>query len=150
MQVNFELAHRQDIPTILGMMERFYQIDGYPFREAKSRHNLNLFLSNPELGRFWLIRVADEVAGYIVLAYGFSFEYGGRDAFIDEFFIEAPYRDRGIGRQTIEFVAEAAVQLGVHAIHLEVENHNDKGNRLYARQGFEGKERAMLTKWLLT
>lgn len=147
-ETNFQIAQIEDIPLILGMMERFYQIDGYPFQEAKNRRNLEQFLSHPALGRLWLIRVGEDPAGYIVLAYGFSFEYGGRDAFIDEFFIEASFRDRGIGRFTLEFIAEEAKTLGVHAIHLEVENHNEKGKRLYAKQGFLGKERAMLTRWL--
>lgn len=148
MRAAFQPAQSADIPSILEMMERFYQIDAYPFDEKKNRRNLELFLANQELGRLWIIRNKALAVGYIVLAYGFSFEYGGRDAFIDEFFIEAPYRNRGLGRLTMEFVAEQAKELGVHALHLEVENHNEKGNRLYELQGFKGKERAMLTKWI--
>lgn len=146
MKPEYIVAQIEDIPSLLGMMARFYAIDQYPFDAAKNRRNLEIFLGNEALGRLWLIRLAGETVGYIVLAYGFSFEYGGRDAFIDEFFIEAPFRSRGLGKATMAFIAAQAEALGVHAIHLEVENHNERGHRLYQGQGFLGKNRAMLTK----
>jgi GNAT superfamily N-acetyltransferase len=84
----------------------------------------------------------------VVLTFGFSFEYGGRDAFIDELYLEAAHRGKGIGGLTIDFVSEQAKVLGVKALHLEVERHNDWGNRLYRKKGFGGNERHLLTKWL--
>jgi len=63
----------------------------------------------------------------VVLAFGFSFEYKGRDAFIDELFLKEAYRKKGIGGQTMRFVEQQAKELGVHAIHLEVEKSNRTG-----------------------
>jgi len=36
------------------------------------------------MGRVWLIQYQGQVIGYVILTLGYSLEYGGRDAFIDE------------------------------------------------------------------
>ncbi len=144
--LNFELATNETIPSILEMMEEFYVIDQYPFDKERNKKNLHVFISNPELGRLWLIKMDSQIAGYICLAYCFSFEYGGRDAFIDEFFIKTEFRNQGIGQQTIDFLESESKKLGVNSIHLEVEKHNEAGNKLYLKKGYTDTGRHLLTK----
>jgi GNAT superfamily N-acetyltransferase len=146
MSVTFTTAQQEDIPEILEMMADFYAIDHYPFDAALNQKNLEYFLANGDLGRLYLIREESETLGYIVLTFGFSFEYGGRNAFIDEFFLKSAARGKGIGTQTMKFVTEEAKKLEIKALHLEVENHNERANQLYFRQGFTGKNRSLLTK----
>lgn len=86
--------------------------------------------------------------GYIVLAFGFSFEYQGHDGFIDECFIKDGYRKKGIGGKAMEIVEAEAATLGIRALHLEVERDNEKGNRLYVKQGYRNNNRLLLTKRL--
>ncbi len=47
---------------------------------------------------------------------------------------------------TMEFIEVQALELGVKAIHLEVEKHNEKGNRLYINQGYKSNSRTLLSK----
>ncbi|MBI3220875.1 MAG: GNAT family N-acetyltransferase [Bacteroidetes bacterium] len=144
--LNFELATNETIPSILEMMEQFYAIDQYPFDEEKNKKNLHLFINNPELGRLWLIKMEKQLVGYVCLAYCFSFEYGGRDAFIDELFIKTEFRNQGIGQQTMDFLENASMKLGVNSIHLEVEKHNEAGKKLYFKKGYSDTGRHLLTK----
>lgn len=146
MKATFQLASEKLIPEILEMMADFNAIDNYPFDKKTGRRNLEEFLTGNHLGRLWTIHVKDSVVGYIALTFGFSFEYRGRDAFIDEFFIKEGFRNRGIGRETMEFIEGQAVELGVKAIHLEVEKHNEKGSRLYIKQGYKSNNRMLLSK----
>ena len=146
MKTNFQLASEKRIPEILEMMADFNAIDNYPFDKEAGLRNLKEFLAGDHLGRLWTIHVEDSVVGYIALTFGFSFEYRGRDAFIDEFFIKEGFRNRGIGRETIEFIEVQAVELGVKAMHLEVEKHNEKGKRLYVNQGYKSNDRMLLSK----
>ena len=131
---------------ILEMMEDFNAVYHYPFNIEVSRKNLKEFIHNDYIGRLWVMKTGDAVIGYIVLTFGFSFEYRGRDAFIDEFFIKEAFRNKGIGKKTMEFVEQKAKELGVNAIHLEVEKNNEKGNKLYIKQGYSGNSRMLLTK----
>ena len=146
MTTTFTEASLEDVPIILEMMASFNAIDDYPFNKQISNDNLLHFLSSPSLGRLWMIQHNNSSIGYIVLAFGFSFEYGGRDAFIDELFLKEDFRNKGIGAMAISFVEQQASLLQVKTIHMEVEKHNVKANRLYSNQGFTNNGRMLLSK----
>lgn len=146
--IHIHLAEISNIPEILVMMADFYSIDDYPFQKDSAEKNLQKFIGNDALGRLSLVYQGEVLTGYITLTFGFSFEYGGRDAFIDEFYLKSHFRDQGIGSAVMDLIADQAKALGVNAIHLEVENQNDAGQALYRRKGFRGNDRALLTRKL--
>lgn len=146
--IHLRLAENSDILEILAMMADFYAIDNYPFRKDDAEKNLQKFIANESLGRLSLIYQGEALTGYIVLTFGFSFEYGGRDAFIDEFYLKSHFRGQGIGSNVMDLIADQAKALGVNAIHLEVENQNEAGQALYRRKGFQNNNRSLLTRKL--
>ncbi|MCP4369735.1 MAG: GNAT family N-acetyltransferase [Deltaproteobacteria bacterium] len=105
-------------------------------------------MADPSLGRAWLIYDAHEPIGYVILTLGYSLEYHGRDAFVDELFIKAGHRGQGVGRKVMQFVEAEAGKLGINALHLEVEYANKRAQALYHKMGFEDHKRYLLTKWL--
>jgi GNAT superfamily N-acetyltransferase len=142
----FQLACQDDSSSLLNMMEEFYSIDQYPFKRGTASDNIRLFLSNESLGRIWMIRLDGETIGYVILTVCFSFEFQGKTAFIDELFIVAGARGKGIGGKVIEFVVQQAEHLQIKALHLEVERHNVTGNRLYLSRGFKEHNRFLMTR----
>ncbi len=118
------------------------------FDESAARTAFREFLSLPAFGKAWLLCENQEPVGYIVLTIGFSFEFRGHDAFIDELYVDAAYRRRGYGRQAVEFVEKSAREMGVNAIHLEVDDGNNPALELYRRTGYEDHDRFLMTKWL--
>lgn len=148
MDATFRLAGEPDLETLIGFMRQFYAIDAYPFDEQAARRALREFLAEPLFGRAWVIEVGAVPVGYLVLTLGYSLEFHGRDAFIDELFVEPSYRHQGIGKQAMLFAETACCELGVHALHLEVERHNAAAQRLYRQSGFEDHDRFLFSKWL--
>lgn len=146
MQINFRVATKKDVLEILTMMEQFNAIDNYPFDKLKTNNNISDFLSDTNLGRIWLVQNENMIIGYLILAFSYSFEHGGRDAFIDELFLKSEYRRMGIGGLAMDFISEEASKLGVKVIHLEVEQHNDGGVKLYREKGFKDNGRILLSK----
>ena len=146
MNIEFKIAREEHVPEILLMMEQFNAIDNYPFEKEKTKQNLLAFLADPNLGKSWIIKYNDLVIGYFVLAFGFSFEYGGRDAFIDELFLKQEFRRKGVGKLTMDFIQSEAPKFGVKVIHLEVEQHNEGGVKLYEEKGFKNNGRILLSK----
>jgi ribosomal protein S18 acetylase RimI-like enzyme len=120
----------------------------YFFDEPVVREALRKFIANPSLGQAWIFFDDAAPVGYIVLTFGYSFEYHGRDAFIDELYIEPQYRRQGIGRRAMEFVEERAHAFGVNAVHLEVDEGNAAAEELYRRAGYGDHSRFLMTKWL--
>jgi ribosomal protein S18 acetylase RimI-like enzyme len=144
--VNLIESIDDNIEEILSLMESFNAIENYQFDKNQRTKNIKEFIINPDLGRLWLISKSNDVVGYLVLAFGFSFEYSGRDSMIDEFFIEDGYRGQGIGNKVMSLLVEEAEKLKVNAIHLEVENSNERAHKLYIKNGFQGNDRGLLTK----
>lgn len=148
MNIQFREAEEGDIGNLLEMMQRFNAEEGYPNNKTLILRNLRQFFGDPTLGCAWLIEMNDTSVGYIVLTFGFSFEYQGRDAIVDEFFVEKRFRGKGMGGKTLEFVFERAAEMGIKALHLEVENRNIRASKLYKDAGFKGNDRALLTRVL--
>jgi ribosomal protein S18 acetylase RimI-like enzyme len=143
-------ATLQDEATLLRMMRLLAEQEPgkIHFDESVARATFRQFLSLPAFGRVWLLSQGSLTVGYVVLTLGFSFEFHGHDAFIDELYIDPGFRRRGFGRQAVAFVEKKAHEMGVHAIHLEVDHGNDPAFELYRRTGFEDHDRFLMTKWL--
>jgi diamine N-acetyltransferase len=145
---SFCLASESDTVTLLKFMRAYYAFDGHGFDEQKARVALTTLLRDPDLGRVWCILDGEANVGYVVIAFGYSLEWLGRDAFVDEFYLLPEYRGRGWGRKTMAFVEDAARSLNVRALHLEVVRQNAAALQVYRKLGFKERESTFLSKWI--
>jgi len=148
--LEFHEAIPSDEAVLLPMMRALAEQDPevIPFNESSARAAFHQFLSLPAFGRIWLLHYGAKLIGYIILTIGFSFEFRGHDAFIDELFIVPAHRRRGFGGQAMAFVEKAAREMAVNAIHLEVDPGNHSALELYRRTGYVDHHRFLMTKWL--
>ena len=133
-----------DISTITQMMQDFYAIDNYPIDVEVAKNLFQEFISNEHLGKSWLIYSENEIVGYIILTYIFSFEYGGKIAFVDELFIKETARGKGIGKEAIQFIQKEVPKLSLKLLYLEVEPHNENAQKLYLAHDFEFHNRKLM------
>jgi diamine N-acetyltransferase len=138
----------EDAPLLLGLMREFYAFEHLTFDETRARAALVRLLDDASLGRVFLVEEDGGPAGYVVLAFGYSLEFHGRDAFVDELFLRPAFRGRGLGREFLRFVEEQCRQFGVTALHLEVERKNKAAQEFYRRLGFQDHDRYLMTRWL--
>jgi GNAT superfamily N-acetyltransferase len=148
MSATFKAASPADAEELLAMMREFNAHERIEFVERDVRRALSQILSDASLGRVWVIESGPEAAGYLVLTLGFSLEFKGRDAFVDELFLRADFRGRGLGRRALRVAEEACRELGVRALHLEVDRANATAHELYRRSGFTEHDRHLMTKWI--
>jgi len=146
--IEFRLAENSDIDILIPFIQALHEHDNLPFDEAKTRQALIILIGNLDLGETWLIYYETNIAGYLVLTLGYSLEYHGRDAFIDEIYIRDEFRGLGIGKKSIQFAEERCRILGVQALHLEVERANVNAQKFYHKTGFEDHDRYLMTKWI--
>ncbi len=145
---SFRLAKEPDADVLLEFMHRYYAYDGHVFDRSKASAALIGLLRDPNFGRAWLILDREMAAGYIVICFGYSLEWLGRDAFIDEFYLAEEYRGRGWGRKAMEFAEDAARELGITTLHLEVVNQNAAALKIYSKLGFKSHTSTFLSKWI--
>lgn len=141
-------AEAADIEMLVVFMRDFYEHEALRFDESSARRALAQLLANPALGRVFLLSSEGEMVGYTVLTFGFSLEFHGRDAFVDELYLRADYRGRGLGKQALDFLTEVCRAEGLAALHLEVERANTVAQEVYRKQGFQDHDRYLLTRWL--
>ena len=133
-----------DIEIITQMMQDFYAIDNYPMDVEVTKTLFQEFISNEHLGKSWLIYSENEIVGYIILTFIFSFEYGGKIAFVDELFIKETARGKGIGKEAIQFIQREVPKLSLNLLYLEVEPHNENAQKLYLAHDFELHNRKLM------
>ncbi len=69
------------------MMTDFHSEDRIPWHPRKAQRAISELLANESYGIFWLIEVDGPSIGFLVLTLGFSLEFHGRTAFVDEFYM---------------------------------------------------------------
>src|ERR1700739_3946413 len=77
----FRLAVENDADLLLEFMQAYYVFDGHGFDREKARTALVSLLRDARFGRAWFILDGASAVGYIVLCFGYSLEWLGRDAF---------------------------------------------------------------------
>jgi ribosomal protein S18 acetylase RimI-like enzyme len=144
---SFRPATASDADRLIELMRAFYATFSYPFDETAARAALAPVLEpDSERGRMWIVEAEGETAGYVALMLGHSLEYRGRDAFLDELYVVPAWRKKGFAIAAMELVARACRELGVRALHLEVERDNTGAQALYRRFGFEDHDRYLMTR----
>ncbi len=130
-------------------MRRFYAEEGYPFSEPDARDAVIRVVENDRFGRIWIAQADQGSLGYLVLTFGYSLEHHGVVAFVDELFVLADARGRGLGTSALALAEAECRMLGVRTLQLEVERDNLPAQELYRRAGFKDHGRFLLTKRLL-
>lgn len=141
--MSFRLATDADLPVLLELEAQFYADEGYPFDRVRNETSMRRLLNDPNLGRLFVIGGGD---GYMVVTFGFSIEFGGRDAFVDELYVAPHARGRGLGTEALTVAERACVEAGVATLHLEVEHENARAKALYERCGYYAHERHLMSK----
>ena len=116
-----------------------------PFDEPRCVPAMRRLIADPSLGRAWVIEVDAQPTGYAVLTLGYSIEFGGVAAFVDELFVARAFRGRGVGTKTLELVIDEARNLDVAILLLEVTQSNDHAKRLYRNVGFADRGHHLMT-----
>jgi ribosomal protein S18 acetylase RimI-like enzyme len=148
MAVAFRPATTADEPALLELMREFYRHAAMAWDEAAARAALHGLLADAGLGRALLIELDGALAGYLAVCFGYSLEFLGRDAFVDELYVREAFRGRGLGARALEIAADLCRECGVRALHLEVEHRNTRAQEIYRKAGFADREHYLMTRRL--
>jgi GNAT superfamily N-acetyltransferase len=140
------LGRSDDGETLARLAHDFHTEDGHPIGEAAVSALLAMLAPDNAHGRVLIVEQAGAVIGYAALCFGYSVEYGGRDAFVDDIYVVPSARGRGHGARLYAALEGEAALRGCRALHLELMT----GNRMeewYRSLGYSGRSR-LLTKRL--
>lgn len=141
------LATLADVPVLEPMAIDFKVDDPEP-RSERELVALRALLADPTHGVVYRIDDPARTIGYAILCFGYSVEYGGRDAFLDEFYILPELRGRGLGLRVLDLLADEARARHVVALHLEVLSYELRNANLYTRAGYTDRQSRLMTRRL--
>jgi GNAT superfamily N-acetyltransferase len=138
-------AQPEDRNEVNALVRAFHAEDGHPISE-RALTAVRVMLEPDSLqGSIMLLKVADQPGGYGALCLGFSIEYEGREAFIDDLYIVPSLRGHGYGRLLFDALEREARSCGCSVIHLEVMSGNPV-QRWYQSLGYVDRRSTLLTK----
>jgi GNAT superfamily N-acetyltransferase len=144
----FHLATEYDLSQVLPLMRDFYAFEKIPYDESRSLRLLTQLVRDSRFGHLVLINAGQQLVGYMMIGFGFSVEFGGRDALLDELFILPNFRGKGYGSRAIDFALALCADEQIEALHLEADHFNESAHKLYLSLGFKDHQRHLMTRRL--
>ena len=95
MSAALRLARPEDLDRLMGLVTAFHSETDIAQDMDQTRTALAPLLEGIPHGCVYLIGPGRAPLGYIVLTFGWSVEFGGMDAFVDEIYIRPAVRGRG-------------------------------------------------------
>ncbi len=143
MSAAFTLAKPEHLEKLLSLVAAFHAEEGIELSDEARRAGIAPLLDGIPHGLAYLIGPARAPIGYVIITLGWSVEFGGLDAIIDEIYVRPGVRGRGIASEALLALPNALSGGGVKAIHLEVDRDNAVAQKLYARAGFRPRDNYM-------
>lgn len=143
MSAALTLARPDHLEKVHSLCAAFHAEAGITQTDEERSAALAPLLDGLPYGAVYLIGPPKAPIGYIVVCFGWSVEFGGLDAIIDELYIRPGVRGRGIATEALIALPKALSGAGLRAIHLEVERTNEAAIALYKRAGFVLRDQYM-------
>tara|TARA_R110002049_G_scaffold23545_5_gene83451 strand:- start:7568 stop:8017 length:450 start_codon:yes stop_codon:yes gene_type:complete len=137
------LGAPEHLDRLVALVTAFHAEEGIEMSDEQRRRGLTPLLEGIPHGAAYLIGPPRAPIGYIVICFGWSVEFGGLDAIIDELYIRPGVRGRGIASEALVALPRALAAGGLRAIHLEVDRDNAAALKLYTRAGFKPRAQYM-------
>ena len=145
--MHLRAATVDDLHLVLPRTRALNDHEGIDVSDADLDRALRKLLADRNLGGVWLIEDAGLPVGYAIVTFGYDLEFGGRDAWLTELYVDDEHRAKGAGSTALALLDEELRAHHVRALHLQVRPENP-ALRLYERAGFSRSPRLLLTRRL--
>lgn len=135
MEILIRKMQRDDSAIVLDMMRRFYNSPALITHGSEKIYaaNVEACLDDSSCAEGFVFVDGEKIIGYGITVKSYSTEFGGECIWIEDIFVEAEYRGRGIGSQ---FIRRVKSHHPDKILRLEAEADNDKALNFYGKQGF--------------
>ena len=134
-------ATLEDLERLAPLVAAFHAEEGMDTDEPHRLRGMKPLLKGSPHGEFFLVGPRMAPAGYAMVCYGWSLEYGGLDAYLDEFYLRPAVRGRGIAGDVLHELSVYLAKKGAGALALEVDFNNEAAINAYTKSGFEQRGR---------
>ncbi|BDU17120.1 GNAT family N-acetyltransferase [Lysobacter auxotrophicus] len=130
------------------MVRQFHSDERIEWNEPGVRSAMQALIGDAANGKLVLMELDGELAGYLVVGFCFSLEFGGRFGLLDELYVLPAHRGGGIGKRALEEVESLCIAAGLECVRLEVSDDNEHAREIYRRRGYTLHPRRLMSKRL--
>src|SRR5882724_11886031 len=117
----------EDAAKLASLVELYWAFESIPhFDRTGVERLLAELLIRPEWGACWVAEESGALRGYLLVVYGFSLEYGGRTAELDELYVLPAHRSAGHGAALLREAERALRVAGMVSVQLQLGIANDQ------------------------
>ncbi len=149
MNTAIDFATPADLDAMADLLAELFTLesDFQPEREKQLR-GLRLILENPQIGRLFVLRVDNQVAGMANALITISTAEGCPVLLLEDVIVRAKYRGQKLGRFLVEHVLDWARDNGMPRVTLLADKDNSPTLAFYERLGLEWSAMTVLRKKL--
>ena len=115
---------REYYPPIIGIDQVEYMLENYHSKDA-----ITIEITRDNYA-YYLIKVKNRIIGYI------GIQLKGDDLFLSKIYIRSSERGNGIGKASMNFIKDLALENNINRISLTVNKNNSGSIAAYYRLGF--------------
>lgn len=136
MAIQIRKMVRDDMEQVVSMMRTFYASPAVFTNGSEEifHRDVEECVGDSPFASGYLLQRDREIAGYAMLAFGYSTEFGKRTVWIEDIYVKDSFRGAGIGSGFLKFVQE---NFPGYLLRLEVERENIPAVHVYKKAGFE-------------
>lgn len=125
----------KDRTAVVEMMRTFYRSEAVLTNGSEEifRADVDACVSDNPYLEGYVFEQADALLGYAMVAKSFSTEFGKRCIWIEDLYLQSPYRGLGIGSRFFAFIHEAYPDA---LFRLEAEPENTGAIHTYEKNGY--------------
>jgi GNAT superfamily N-acetyltransferase len=130
-------AQLEALLPMIAAYQRFYEVPEERIDEERNRAFFSRFLAPSEDGMLLGAWRGEELLGYACLYWHFSSLVPGETVLMNDLYVGAAHRRKGVGRALIEASAAVARERGAQRLEWVTEPGNETAQRLYDSTGAE-------------
>lgn len=148
-KITIDFASAADLEAMADLLAELFMLesDFSPERDKQLR-GLRLILDHPQLGRLFVLRAGDQVAGMANALLTISTAEGCPVLLLEDVIVKAAWRGCGLGRQLVEHVFDWARAAGITRVTLLADQDNAPALDFYSRLGFTPSAMCVLRRKL--
>lgn len=146
---SFRAMTQNDFEEVLEMMKIFYASPAVLHETSTEvlMKDIEDCISDMPYIEGYIATAGDEIAGYAMVAKGYSTEYGGLCIWIEDLYFKEPFRHQGLGTLFFNFLETQYAGKAVR-YRLEVSRENKAAVDAYVKNGYHTLSYMEMTKEL--
>ncbi|MDJ0957486.1 MAG: GNAT family N-acetyltransferase [Arenicellales bacterium] len=134
--LNIRVAVEQDVSTILKFVKALAHYEQAEHEVVATEEMLTQFLfDEPRYASALILECEREAVGFALYFFSFSTWLGRPGLYLEDLYVDPDYRNRGIGKAVLVYLAQIAVAQGCGRFEWSVLDWNEPSIRFYEKLG---------------